>query len=118
MQEDALYPTLTIRETLMFSARLRLPGKMMSFREKQEHVNSLIKMLSLAKCADTRVGDQKVLPLTPFCVSVKKFLHILYSSTFLVKVAKFGKTRLSTRWADCISVLRAHLTRDMAHSKT
>ena len=60
VQDDALYPTLTIRETLMFSARLRLPGKM-SFREKQERVNSLIKMLSLTMCADTRVGDQKVL---------------------------------------------------------
>lgn len=73
VQDDALYPTLTIRETLMFSARLRLPGTM-SFREKQERVNSLIKMLSLTTCADTRVGDQKVLQQTPmsgFPISVK-----------------------------------------------
>lgn len=59
MQDDALYPHLTTRETLMFSARLRLPGSM-KFEEKRQRVKSLIVMLGLTACADTYVGDQKV----------------------------------------------------------
>lgn len=58
-QDDALYPHLTTRETLMFSARLRLPGSM-KFEEKRQRVKSLIEMLGLSACADTFVGDQKV----------------------------------------------------------
>jgi ABC-type multidrug transport system ATPase subunit len=59
-QDDALYPHLTARETLMFSARLRLPGSM-KYEEKKQRVKSLIEILGLTACADTNVGDQKVL---------------------------------------------------------
>ena len=59
MQDDAVYPTLTTRETLMFSARLRLPGSM-KLEEKRKRVESLIEMLGLKECADTYVGDEKV----------------------------------------------------------
>lgn len=59
MQDDALHPHLTARETLMFSARLRLPGTM-KFEEKRLRVKSLIETLGLTACADTYVGDQKV----------------------------------------------------------
>lgn len=59
MQDDALHPYLTTRETLMFSARLRLPGSM-KFKDKRERVKALIEMLGLTACADTNVGDQKV----------------------------------------------------------
>jgi ATP-binding cassette subfamily G (WHITE) protein 2 len=58
-QDDAMYPTLTARETLMFSARLRLPGAM-TIEEKRNRVESLIEMLGLKDCADTYVGDEKV----------------------------------------------------------
>lgn len=58
-QDDALYPHLTARETLMFSARLRLPGSM-KMAEKKQRVKSLIDMLGLTSCADTYVGDMKV----------------------------------------------------------
>lgn len=54
-----MYPTLTARETLMFSARLRLPGAM-TIEEKRNRVESLIEMLGLKDCADTYVGDEKV----------------------------------------------------------
>ncbi|KAH9545509.1 hypothetical protein CY35_12G051700 [Sphagnum magellanicum] len=59
MQDDALFPCLTTRETLMFSARLRLPGSM-SYQEKAQRVDSLIQQLGLVSCADTYVGDQKI----------------------------------------------------------
>lgn len=59
-QDDALLPNLTIKETLMFSARLRLPGSM-KIEEKRLRVDSLIGNLGLQACADTRVGNEKVL---------------------------------------------------------
>jgi ABC-type multidrug transport system ATPase subunit len=59
LQDDAMYPTLTARETLMFSARLRLPGAM-KLEEKRTRVESLLEMLGLKECADTYVGDDKV----------------------------------------------------------
>lgn len=59
MQDDNLFPLLTTRETLMFSARLRLSNSM-PMSEKAQRVNSLIQQLGLAECADTRVGDEKI----------------------------------------------------------
>lgn len=59
MQDDALYPHLTTQETLMFSARLRLPGSM-KYEEKRERVQTLIEILGLTACANTNVGDMKV----------------------------------------------------------
>ncbi|KAG0601724.1 hypothetical protein M758_11G135300 [Ceratodon purpureus] len=58
-QDDAMYANLTTRETLMFSARLRLPGSM-KLEEKKRRVENLIEMLGLTECADTYVGDEKV----------------------------------------------------------
>ena len=46
MQDDALFPMLTVRETLMYSARLRLSGKI-STREKAQRVEDLIAELGL-----------------------------------------------------------------------
>ncbi|KAL3681208.1 hypothetical protein R1sor_024164 [Riccia sorocarpa] len=58
-QEDALFPLLTVRETLMFSARLRLPESMAS-SEKQERVDLVIQQLGLRNCASTKVGNDKI----------------------------------------------------------
>ena len=46
MQDDALFPMLTVRETLMYSARLRLSGKITT-REKAQRVEDLIRELGL-----------------------------------------------------------------------
>lgn len=59
MQDDALLPMLTVRETLMYSARLRLPG-LMAYDEKKTRVENMINQLGLKQCADTRVGNEKV----------------------------------------------------------
>ncbi|KAH7861024.1 hypothetical protein Vadar_020721 [Vaccinium darrowii] len=56
-QKDTLFPLLTVQETLMFSAklRLRLPSSQLSSR-----VDSLIQELRLDHVAGERVGDDKV----------------------------------------------------------
>ncbi|KAJ7294808.1 hypothetical protein O6H91_Y230400 [Diphasiastrum complanatum] len=58
-QEDALIGTLTVRETLLFSARLRLPD-CMPLSEKQTAVESVILEMGLHDCADTPIGNWHV----------------------------------------------------------
>ncbi|OIV92446.1 hypothetical protein TanjilG_02209 [Lupinus angustifolius] len=52
-QEDALFPSLTVRETLMYSAMLRLPGVR---KVAATRVSELIKELGLDHIADLRIG--------------------------------------------------------------
>ncbi|GBG85744.1 hypothetical protein CBR_g40473 [Chara braunii] len=59
MQDDALFPHLTVKETLLFSARLRLPGDM-PMDVKAARVDMLIATLGLRDCADTRIGNEQV----------------------------------------------------------
>ncbi|KAJ3135389.1 hypothetical protein HK100_002751, partial [Physocladia obscura] len=54
-QEDVLMPTLTVRETLMFSAQLRLPESVPT-REKKKRVEEVMAALGLTHVADVRVG--------------------------------------------------------------
>ncbi|XVF04852.1 hypothetical protein REPUB_Repub05bG0120900 [Reevesia pubescens] len=56
-QEDNLLPLLTVRETLMFSAKFRL--KEMSSKEKEERVESLMQELGLLHVGNSFVGDQE-----------------------------------------------------------
>ena len=55
-QTDALLPSLTVRETLLYAAALRLPSSTTSQQRKQL-VEEVILELGLKECADTRVGD-------------------------------------------------------------
>ncbi|KAG9140547.1 hypothetical protein Leryth_016043 [Lithospermum erythrorhizon] len=55
-QEDVLYPHLTVRETLIFCALLRLPNAI-SKQEKLSMVDKVIYELGLEKCEDTVVGN-------------------------------------------------------------
>ncbi|KAJ7542445.1 hypothetical protein O6H91_10G107100 [Diphasiastrum complanatum] len=55
-QEDTLLGTLTVRETIAYSARLRLPDRMPR-REKEAIVESTIIEMGLHDCADTPVGN-------------------------------------------------------------
>lgn len=54
-QEDILYPDLTVKETLLYSALLKLPWSI-PYREKCEIVEDLIKMLGLEAAKNTRIG--------------------------------------------------------------
>ncbi|CAM9576222.1 unnamed protein product, partial [Discosporangium mesarthrocarpum] len=56
MKDDALYPLLTVRETLQFAAMLRIPG--ITKADKMSLVEETIKQLKLTDCADTWVGNE------------------------------------------------------------
>ncbi|MBA0604462.1 hypothetical protein Godav_017120 [Gossypium davidsonii] len=55
-QDDNLIGTLTVRETISYSARLRLPDKM-PWSEKRVLVESTIIEMGLQDCADTVIGN-------------------------------------------------------------
>lgn len=54
-QEDVLIGTLTVRETIQYSARLRLPDKL-SPKELKEIVDSTVVEMGLYECQNTPVG--------------------------------------------------------------
>lgn len=58
MQQDILLPTLTVRETLHYSAALRLPSTTSS-EDRRRVVEEVIRELGLKECADTRVGNSQ-----------------------------------------------------------
>ncbi|XP_051130177.1 ABC transporter G family member 20-like [Andrographis paniculata] len=57
MQDDLLFPMLTVEETLMFSAEFRLPPTMSKSR-KAARVQALIDQLGLRSAAKTIIGDE------------------------------------------------------------
>ncbi|XP_055801804.1 ABC transporter G family member 1-like [Solanum dulcamara] len=57
MQDDLLYPMLTVEETLMFSAEFRLP-RTLSKSKKKARVQALIDQLGLRNAAKTIIGDE------------------------------------------------------------
>lgn len=54
-QDDTISENLTVRETLLFAARLRLPKA--SFKEKSARVDQQIALLRLEKAANTKLGS-------------------------------------------------------------
>ncbi|PIA17697.1 P-loop containing nucleoside triphosphate hydrolase protein [Coemansia reversa NRRL 1564] len=59
-QEDLMYPSLTVEETLMASAQLRLPNGKYSLDDKKERVNTLLRQLRLSQVKDTLIGDHEI----------------------------------------------------------
>ncbi|TMW94307.1 hypothetical protein EJD97_010439 [Solanum chilense] len=57
MQDDLLFPMLTVEETLMFSAEFRLP-RTLSKSKKNARVQALIDQLGLRNAAKTVIGDE------------------------------------------------------------
>ena len=47
MQDDRLFETLTVRESITFAANLRFRGKI---EKKEDRVNELLKLLQLESC--------------------------------------------------------------------
>ncbi|XP_062612613.1 uncharacterized protein LOC134274352 [Saccostrea cucullata] len=56
LQQDIFFPSLTLRETLQFTAKIRLPDKM-SNEQITSKVDEIIKDLDLSRCVDTIMGD-------------------------------------------------------------
>nr|GMC98233.1 ABC transporter G family member 6-like [Ipomoea batatas] len=57
MQDDLLYPMLTVEETLMFAAEFRLPRTLTNSKKKMR-VEALIDQLGLRNAAATIIGDE------------------------------------------------------------
>ncbi|KAI5863743.1 P-loop containing nucleoside triphosphate hydrolase protein [Durotheca rogersii] len=57
--DDALLPSLTVRETLRFAAGLRLP-KWMSKSEKNQRAEEVLVKMGLKDCADNLIGNELV----------------------------------------------------------
>lgn len=58
-QDDVLFAHLTVRETLTYAARLRLP-KTMTRRQKEQRALDVIYELGLERCQDTMIGGSYV----------------------------------------------------------
>ncbi|KAF3785495.1 ABC transporter G family member 22 [Nymphaea thermarum] len=58
-QDDVLFPHLTVRETLTYSALLRLP-RTLTKQEKEERALHVISELGLERCLDTIIGGSFV----------------------------------------------------------
>ena len=58
LQDDSLYPMLTVFETLFLAARLRLPANI-SLEDKRARVESLIDELGIRAARDVVIGDEK-----------------------------------------------------------
>eukprot|EP00803_Ostreobium_quekettii_P011326 evm.model.scf_570.3 EVM.evm.TU.scf_570.3 scf_570:75122-78373(+) len=54
LQDDLMYASLTVEETLYYAAMLRLP-KTMTRAQKKQRVDTVIEALGLGKCRDTLI---------------------------------------------------------------
>lgn len=57
LQEDLFFPNLTLRETLRYSALLRLSSRDYTVRERLDKVEAVISKLKLEDCANTMMGN-------------------------------------------------------------
>ncbi|KAI7731693.1 LOW QUALITY PROTEIN: hypothetical protein M8C21_022446, partial [Ambrosia artemisiifolia] len=58
-QDDVLYPHLTVTETLVFTALLRLPNSLTS-QQKIRHAEDVINQLGLTRCKNSIIGGQSL----------------------------------------------------------
>ncbi|XWS43310.1 hypothetical protein CRYUN_Cryun16bG0092000 [Craigia yunnanensis] len=58
-QDDVLFPHLTVKETLTYAARLRLP-KALTKQQKEKRALDVIYELGLERCQDTMIGGSFV----------------------------------------------------------
>ncbi|KAK6472207.1 ABC transporter G family member 14-like [Huso huso] len=59
MQQDIFFPNLTVKDTLMCQAHLRLPDSV-TFAEKEKIISVLVEELGIKKCLNTIVGNDFV----------------------------------------------------------
>ncbi|MQL99749.1 hypothetical protein Taro_032477 [Colocasia esculenta] len=59
LQEDVVFPHLTVKETLTYAALLRLP-QTLTKQQKEERAMNVISELGLERCQDTVIGGEYV----------------------------------------------------------
>jgi ABC-type multidrug transport system fused ATPase/permease subunit len=64
LQDDIFFPNLTVRDTISYTAYLKLP-KSLSWKEKREKVEEILTELGIQRCSNTIVGGGWVVRLTP-----------------------------------------------------
>ncbi len=74
LQDDLLYESLTVVETLTFASLLRLP-KTMPAAEKAARVEGVIATLGLQKCRDTIIGAELMTATSPHEPKLGAWLH-------------------------------------------
>ncbi|GBB87851.1 hypothetical protein RclHR1_14340008 [Rhizophagus clarus] len=58
-QDDVFFPQLTVKDTLTFTARLRLPRDV-PYHDKLKRVDAIMQLLNLTKSAHTKIGDYRI----------------------------------------------------------
>ncbi|XP_078062233.1 uncharacterized protein LOC144488081 [Mustelus asterias] len=56
MQQDIFFPNLTLKDTLMYQAHLKLPSSM-RLQDKEKIVTDIVEELDIKKCYNTMIGD-------------------------------------------------------------
>jgi ABC-type multidrug transport system ATPase subunit len=56
-QQDHLLPTLTVRETIHYAARLQLPQEVFTREQTLERVEEVIHDFGLERCSNTKIGN-------------------------------------------------------------
>ncbi|KAE8723506.1 putative Beta-glucosidase 45 [Hibiscus syriacus] len=92
-QDDVLYPHLTVTETLVFTALLRLPNSLTK-QDKIMHAEAVIDQLGLVKCKHSIVG--KPLYFGQGSASMDYFSSIGYAPS--VAMNPFGFPSGSCKW--------------------
>ncbi len=59
LQNDTFFGNLTVRETLTYTAYIKLSSRL-TFPEKRQRVTDVMQELLLTKCADTPIGSALV----------------------------------------------------------
>lgn len=86
MQDDVLYETLTVRETLLTAGLLRLP-RHMSRADKLRRVEGLLQVLGLGKSQDTLIGGFFRRGISGMCILLDHCCECLHAVHWLLHTA-------------------------------
>uniref|UniRef100_A0A7S0J5Y4 ABC transporter domain-containing protein n=1 Tax=Calcidiscus leptoporus TaxID=127549 RepID=A0A7S0J5Y4_9EUKA len=110
-QDDFLFPMLTVREQIRYSAKLRLPS--LTAEQCEARVLALLETLRLFKCADTVVGDSAAVVRRGVSGGERKRLSIALQLLTLPALLFCDEPTSGLDSSTTLSVVEA--LRDLAH---